>query len=679
MELMSYPNVHVTYVPGKQNTLADFLSRLENDKRSKESCEESTCSSSDEEDELSMNAVPRSYSGVLSVGDNDEQPSNANHQPSRLGANSSNATDRVIISGKPSRGRTVVAAGSSSDDAANPGRHSSENAVDSAYCSNEVSDEELNDVNKVPNNIQKKVTRNKEKTDEQEFHLNLDNYKKYQNIDEACILLKDYLKGTLSKAKRMRLRKHIPNFMSTQYAIINGLVYKIHRDVAYKPQTTLIYVPKEMRQQVLEWAHDINLAGHRGLQKTRERLQTVAFWPGSTADIKKYIRTCATCCRFKPSYDKHAPILRFNNATRPFERVHIDLVMLERSKTGHRYILTAIDAMTHYLVAVPLRTKTTQEVTAALIQYVVLPFGVMDICISDNGSEFLSEVFKNVMQDQQIEHRTVAIYTPKTNGLVERVNKSLVSILICLVNDNPKTWTDMLPAAVAAYNGSYSESLKETPQFLMFLRDLKRPIDVFLPSNIKDVEIQEFKTIMMEIQRKAFKRVIEELSKGYEQREAQHKACKIKELQIGDRVYIKNPPKPGPRKLQVKYRGPMRVIERLGKTVVIVQGIQSRRRYKVHTDNIKVVPEDALTREEHPNIRRPYPDVGDDVLTDLEEFHETTEVEAEDDEIETQETLQREMPLLCPRPDRQLRSAGAVKEIDNVMSKPIEYKAKGRK
>ena len=123
----------------------------------------------------------------------------------------------------------------------------------------------------------------------------------------------------------------------------------------------------------------------------------------------------------------------------------------------------------------------------------------------------------------------------------------------------------------------------------------------------------------------------------------------------------------------------MRVIERLGKTVVIVQGIQSRRRYKVHTDNIKVVPEDALTREEHPNIRRPYPDVGDDVLTDLEEFHETTEVEAEDDEIETQETLQREMPLLCPRPDRQLRSAGAVKEIDNVMSKPIEYKAKGRK
>ena len=679
MELMSYPNVHVTYVPGKQNTLADFLSRLKNDKKSKESCEESTGSMSDEEDELSMNAVPRSYSGVLSVGDNNEQPSNANHEPSRLDANSSQTTDRVIISGTPSRRRIVMAAGGSSDDAAITVRGGSENAEDSACGSHEGSNEELIEVNEVPINIQKNVTRNKEKEDEHGFHWDLDTYKKYQDKDEVCSLLKEYVKGTLSKIKRKKLRKYIPNFMSNHYNIFNGLLYKIHIDVEYKPQTMLIYVPVEMRRYVLEWAHNTKLAGHRGLHKTIERLRTVAFWPGSAADIKNYIRTCTTCCRFKPSYDKHAPILRFNNATRAFERVHIDLVMLERSKTGHRYILTAIDAMTHYLIAVPLRTKTTQEVAAALIQHVVLPFGVMDKVISDNGPEFLSEVFKSIMQDQQIEHRTVAIYTPKTNGLCERVNKSLVSILICLVNDNPKTWTDMLPSAVAAYNGSYSESLRENPQFLMFLRDLKRPIDVFLPSNIKDVGIQEFKTIMMEIQRKAFKRVIEELTKGYEQREAQHKACKIKELQIGDRVYIKNPPKPGPRKLQLKYRGPMRVIERLGKTVVIVQGIQSRRRYKVHTDNIKVVPEDALTIEDHPNIRKPYPEVGDDVLTDLEEFHESTEVETEEDEIETQETLQREMPLLCPRPDRQLRSAGAVKEIDNVMLKPIEYKAKGRK
>ena len=682
MELMSYPNVFVTYIPGKENTLADFLSRINEDTLKKKiSCDPTTGSythsideenDGDEFDELSANAVLRSYPNVMSIKDRNDRPETAKPISLTSGLSAVKSTEGVIPSAKPKQRdyATPSPTGHSNDDVANP-IFSNTPAVDAQLSRNE---EAMNsDDTQESGNDSEQIEANSTNTQQkQKKTWDLTQYKLYQSTDKTCKLIKDYVNGRLSKVRRRRLRKQIPNFRSTQFSVVDGIVYKIQKDVAYKPQTMLIYVPKELRQEVLKWAHDIPIAGHRGVRKTEARLKTVAFWPGSAADIKQYINTCETCCRFKPSYDKHAPILRFNNATRPFERVHIDLVMLERSNAGHKYILTVIDAMTHFLVAVPLRTKTTQEVTAALIQHVVLPFGVMDTIISDNGAEFTSEIFKNVIKDQKIEHRTVAIYKPSINGLVERVNKSIVSILISLVKDNPKTWTDMLPAAVAAYNGSYSATLNETPQFLMFLRDLKRPIEVFQPSNVKEVDVHEYRTIMMAIQKQAFKRVTEELTKGYNYREAHHKPCKIKEVQIGDRIYIKNPPKPGqPKKLQPKYRGPMRCIERLGKTIIIVKGLHSGKEYKVHTDNIKVMPENALTREDHANIRKPYPEVDDDILSDFEEYDRNA-FEENTEQIEDELAIER--PLLCPRPDRQLRSAGPVQEVDNVMSKPIEYR-----
>lgn len=50
----------------------------------------------------------------------------------------------------------------------------------------------------------------------------------------------------------------------------------------------------------------------------------------------------------------------------PFERVHMDLVgPLTPSDAGHKNVLTVVDVLTRFLVAVPLRSKAAAEVAAA--------------------------------------------------------------------------------------------------------------------------------------------------------------------------------------------------------------------------------------------------------------------------------------------------------------------------
>jgi transposase InsO family protein len=78
------------------------------------------------------------------------------------------------------------------------------------------------------------------------------------------------------------------------------------------------------------------------------------------------------------------------------DRIHIDLTGPHpTSRQGHTYI-TAIDAYTRYLVAVPLRNKMAVTVANALVEHVFLPLGAYRSLVSDQGREFCNEILEEV-------------------------------------------------------------------------------------------------------------------------------------------------------------------------------------------------------------------------------------------------------------------------------------------
>src|SRR2546425_6609778 len=103
--------------------------------------------------------------------------------------------------------------------------------------------------------------------------------------------------------------------------------------------------------------------------------------------------------------------------------------------------------------------------------------------------------------------RTTA-YKPTTNGAVERLHRTMNSMLAKVVEENQKDWDQRLPAVMAAYRASVHEATGYTPNFLVFGRENRAPIDVLygVPSEEKDLpnSYDEFVDRKIEAMRQAY-------------------------------------------------------------------------------------------------------------------------------------------------------------------------------
>ena len=185
------------------------------------------------------------------------------------------------------------------------------------------------------------------------------------------------------------------------------------------------------------------------------------FHPSLRYIVKDVTRSCDHCLRTKPySVSKSPPILRIQSQ-KPFEKVHIDILQLPQSKFGYKYVLNAVDQYSKWLASQPLKDKTSQSVANAFAKIVASLPSLPDTVISDNGREFIGEPFVQSLELLNIRHIFTTPYSPQSNGLVERVNRTLMGILTGL---GPQTqWCSELNKAILTYNHTYHKELKCTP------------------------------------------------------------------------------------------------------------------------------------------------------------------------------------------------------------------------
>lgn len=81
-------------------------------------------------------------------------------------------------------------------------------------------------------------------------------------------------------------------------------------------------------------------------------------------------------------------------------------------------------------------------------------------------------------------------YHPQANGLVERLNGTIVEILRSSleVDKCQKDWTEKLPLAIFAYNSAVQDSIHFSPFFLRQGREPKLPMDVITETNLKPAD-----------------------------------------------------------------------------------------------------------------------------------------------------------------------------------------------
>ncbi|KAH8280810.1 hypothetical protein KR044_007779, partial [Drosophila immigrans] len=119
------------------------------------------------------------------------------------------------------------------------------------------------------------------------------------------------------------------------YTVREGQLYRhiVHRADDFDDVTWKLFVPREMRLRVLQECHDQPSAGHLGVRKTILRVAQRYYWPGMHRDVKRHIRHCLSCQKYKTSQQKPAGHMHTRAAEEPFATVCADFVgPLPRSK-----------------------------------------------------------------------------------------------------------------------------------------------------------------------------------------------------------------------------------------------------------------------------------------------------------------------------------------------------------
>ena len=334
-----------------------------------------------------------------------------------------------------------------------------------------------------------------------------------------------------------------------------------HNGVKYYDRVVL---PQAYRLEILRIAHSIPLAGHLGQEKTRERIEPHFFWPGCYKEINNYCATCPECQLVTRKMKAlRAPLKSVPIVDTPFRKVAMDLIgELPRSKAGYRFVLTLVDYATRYPEAVPLKNASAKEVANALIS-IFSRVGIPEELVSDQGANLIGKLMTQLYETLGIHKINVSVYHPEANGLVERFNGTLKSMLKKFITDNVKDWDKYIPYLLFAYREVPTSSLGYSPFELLYGRTVRGPLTVIKESWLeRDPGETDLVSHMIEIRRR-FSQMSEVVKENLKESQEKQKRLYNKQsshrlFQIGDKVIVFLPT--ASTKLESKWSGPYEVI-----------------------------------------------------------------------------------------------------------------------
>ena len=263
--------------------------------------------------------------------------------------------------------------------------------------------------------------------------------------------------------------------------------------------TEIVYwqamVPLGHRRAILKYAHDIKASGHLGINKTMSKIRQRYYWPGLQNDIKSYIAGCEKCSKRKdPIRTKQAP-MQIVRSGYPFERIAIDILgEFPITEKGNKYILVIGDYFTKWTECFPMPNMEAVTVAKILVNEVIVRFGIPNQIHSDQGKQFESKLFKELCQLLQIDKTRTTPYHPQSDGMVERFNRTLVTMLSNFVNDHHTDWDELIPYVLMAYRSCEHETTGLTPNMLMLGREVSTPLDIMyeMPHSIKPIPVHNW-------------------------------------------------------------------------------------------------------------------------------------------------------------------------------------------
>nr|Q09575.1 RecName: Full=Uncharacterized protein K02A2.6 [Caenorhabditis elegans] len=234
-----------------------------------------------------------------------------------------------------------------------------------------------------------------------------------------------------------------------------------------------VIVPKSLQKIVLKQLHE----GHPGIVQMKQKARSFVFWRGLDSDIENMVRHCNNC-QENSKMPRVVPLNPWPVPEAPWKRIHIDFA----GPLNGCYLLVVVDAKTKY-AEVKLTRSISAVTTIDLLEEIFSIHGYPETIISDNGTQLTSHLFAQMCQSHGIEHKTSAVYYPRSNGAAERFVDTLKRGIAKIKGEGSVNQQILNKFLISYRNTPHSALNGSTPAECHFGRKIRTTMSLLMPTD----------------------------------------------------------------------------------------------------------------------------------------------------------------------------------------------------
>ena len=345
-----------------------------------------------------------------------------------------------------------------------------------------------------------------------------------------------------------------------------------------KPPPRRVCLPMSLYETAFRMCHAdaSGTSGHFGMNNTFRRMRERFYFPNMYSYIAARVNNCVPCITKRSTlpraeHKQHREMLSYFN-----QRCYIDVIGPLTPAQYHgktcKYILTIQDGFTRYLIATPIEDQTTNTIIRNLIEKWIHVHGVMETLHSDNGPNFTSNLFREVMHQLGVTKTYTPVYSPQGDR-VERAHRVIGDLLRADNRFEARQWPQKLSAALLAYNVTVNRLTGMSPFEAVFGRPATLPVDLVFPFQRKEgvswsTFVENFKLNFSQI----CARMCEAQRTGIMRDNARYQGRAPKPFKVGDFCYyfLARVKRGLTKKLSSRWIGPWKIQRVVSESLVVI-------------------------------------------------------------------------------------------------------------
>jgi hypothetical protein len=257
-----------------------------------------------------------------------------------------------------------------------------------------------------------------------------DRVKTVNQKDSTCIAIRDAIRVKKKFFDEMLLKKF--------ESIENILFFK---------KKLWIFESNQLKFDIIRKIHDQLISKHSNIRRTCKYLHKWYYWSQVKQSVKRYVKNCRVCRRFKSLKNKYSELLNSSSISkRSWINITTNFVIELFENKDFNAILMIINRLTkmhHYISCIAAKKRiNAKKIARLLINHVWKLHELSSTIVSNRESQFISLVWKTICRTFKINVKLSIAFHSKIDDQSEIANQKMKRYLRNYCNYQQNAWFD---------------------------------------------------------------------------------------------------------------------------------------------------------------------------------------------------------------------------------------------